>query len=341
VVYRHILGPLQFREDDMTKPRLTFAFANYDRFIPLLDGSVSASGFDIEALQVGQSDVGRDGTDRHERMLIRKEFDVAEVSLSSYLMAHDRKQPFTAIPFFPRRLFSQSQIWVNTDRNIREPRDLIGKRIGLSTFQTTLSVLAKGDLQSEYGVPWRSIEWAVEKDETIAFTPQQGVTIRKIPSSTNIGRLLQTGEIDAIFRPRPPQQALEGAADIRRLFPDIKAEETKFFRKRGYYPIMHVVAFRDDVLERNPDAAPAFLELLQRIDKITEGYWDDPNWSRLAWGRLHLEEERRLLGPDIWPSGIARNRKNLEDFVGYAHDQGLISEQLRVDELFAGDTWGS
>ena len=325
----------------MTKPRLKFAFANYDRFIPLLDGSVGTPGFEIEALQVGQSDVGRDGTDRHERMLIHKEFDVAEVSLSSYLMARDRGQPFTAIPFFPRRLFSQSQIWINADRGIREPRDLIGKRIGLSTFQTTLSVLARGDLQSEYGVPWRSIEWAVEKDETIDFVPPESVKIQKIPSNANIGRLLQTGEIAAIFRPRPPQQALEGAANIRRLFQDAKVEEAKFFAKRGYYPIMHVVAFRDDVLESNPDAAPALLELLQRIDKVTEEYWDDPNWSRLAWGRLHLEEERRLLGSDIWPSGIAKNRKNLEDFIGYSLDQGLISAPLQVEELFARGTWGS
>src|SRR5215470_14929259 len=110
-------------------------------------------------------------------MLQKGEFDICEVSLSSYLMAKSRSMPFTAIPVFPRRLFSQSQMWVNVDAGIHSPRDLIGRKVGLNTFQTTLSVLAKGDLQSEYGVPWRDIHWYVAREETVAFTHQEGVKI--------------------------------------------------------------------------------------------------------------------------------------------------------------------
>jgi 4,5-dihydroxyphthalate decarboxylase len=76
-------------------------------------------------------------------MLQRGEFDICEISLSSYLMAKSRDMPFTAVPVFPRRLFSQSQIWVNINAGIRTPKDLLGRKIGLNTFQTTLSVLAK------------------------------------------------------------------------------------------------------------------------------------------------------------------------------------------------------
>ena len=94
-------------------------------------------------------------------MIQKKEFDICELSLSSYLMAKSRGMPFTAIPVFPRRLFSLSQMWVNVRAGIKFPKDLIGRKVGLSTFQTTLSVLAKGDLQSEYGVPWRRIQWVV------------------------------------------------------------------------------------------------------------------------------------------------------------------------------------
>jgi 4,5-dihydroxyphthalate decarboxylase len=142
----------------MARPKLTLAVSHYDRYVPLLDGSVRPKDFDLAVLHVGQSEDGRYGRDRHERMIQKGEFDVCELSLSSYLMARAQKLPFTAIPVFPRRLFSQSQVWVNASRGIREPKDLIGKRVGLNTFQTTLSVLAKGDLQAEYGVPWRSIE---------------------------------------------------------------------------------------------------------------------------------------------------------------------------------------
>jgi len=139
----------------MAQIKLTMALSYYDRHIPLFDGSVRAEGVDLQVLEVGQSEPLKHGRDRHERMLQKGEFDVCELSLSSYLMAKSRGMPFTAIPVFPRRLFSLSQMWVNIDNGINSPQDLIGKRVGLSTFQTTLSVLAKGDLQSEYDVPWR------------------------------------------------------------------------------------------------------------------------------------------------------------------------------------------
>lgn len=319
----------------MAHPKLTLAVSHYDRYVPLLDGSVQPKGFDLTVLHVGQSEDGRYGRDRHERMIQKGEFDVCELSLSSYLMAREQKLPFTAIPVFPRRLFSQSQIWVNSARGVREPKDLIGKRVGLNTFQTTLSVLAKGDLQAEHGVPWRSIEWIVSKEETVPFTLESGVTMSMVPKGTNIGQMLQAGEIDAIFRPHPPKQVLEGATDIRRLFADPKAEEARYYKKNGFYPIMHLIAFRDDVLERHPDAAAALLEAFEETNRISERYYDDPNWSRLAWGRLDLEEERRLLGRDLWPIGVAKNRANLERFMEYSRDQGLIAKPMPVDSLFA------
>lgn len=319
----------------MTNPTLTFAVSHYDRYVPFFDGSVQPTGFDLKILHVGQSEEGRYGQHRHERMLQKGEFDVCELSLSSYLMARERKLPFTAIPVFPRRLFSQSQIWINPASGVREPKDLIGKRVGLNTFQTTLSVLAKGDLQEEYGVPWRSIEWIVSKPEAVAFEPEAGTVIRMVPPGNNIGRMLQEGDIDAIFRPHPPRQVLEGASDIRRLFADSKAEEARYVRKNGFYPIMHLVAFRDEVLERYPDAAAAMLEAFDKADAICERYYDDPNWSRLVWGRLHLEEERQLLGRDLWPNGIAKNRANLDRFMAYSLDQGLLAQPISVDSLFA------
>jgi 4,5-dihydroxyphthalate decarboxylase len=318
----------------MARPKLTLAVSHYDRYVPLMDGSVAPKGFDLTVLHVGQSEDGRYGRDRHERMIQKGEFDVCELSLSSYLMARARNLPFTAIPVFPRRLFSQSQIWVNSARGIREPKDLIGKRVGLNTFQTTLSVLAKGDLQTEHGVPWRSIEWIATKPETVEFTPEPGIKMHLVPDG-NLGRMLQDGEIDAIFRPHPPRQVLDGTSDIKRLFVDSKAEEARYYRKNGFFPIMHLVAFRDEVLQRHPDAAAAMLQALEEANRISEKYYDDPNWSRLAWGRLDLEEERRMLGHDLWPIGVAKNRANLERFMEYSRDQGLIDRPMSVDSLFA------
>lgn len=321
--------------------KLTMALSHYDRHIPLFDGSVQAEGFDVAVLDVGQSHPLGHGQDRHERMLQKEEFDICELSLSSYLMAKSRDMPFTAIPVFPRRLFSLSQMWVNADAAVASPRDLIGKRVGLRTFQTTLSVLAKGDLQSQYGVPWREIHWLVAKEEAVAFKPEAGVHIELAAPGKKIGAMLENGEIAALMVPHPPQEALRGSPKIRRLFADPKAEEINYFNKNGYYPIMHVVAVRDRVLKSYGGLAPALMRAFEQAKQACAAYYDDPNWSRFVWGRHLFEEERKAFGNDPWPNGVRQNRANLDRFIGYSMDQGLMDRKLEVDQLFAASTLDS
>ena len=322
----------------MANVDLKMALSHYDRHIPLFDGSVKLEGAEVKVLEVGQSSPLKDGADRHERMLQKNEFDICELSLSSYLIAKSRDMPFTAIPVFPRRLFSLSQMWVNVDAGIRSPSDLLGRKVGLSTFQTTLSVLAKGDLQSEYGVSWRRINWVVAKEEAIPFKPQEGVKIELVPQGKKIGELLENGEIDALMMPHPPQPVLRGSDKIRRLFADPKQEELNYFRKNGYYPIMHVLAFRNEILAQHPALARDTIAAFDRAKEVCRHYYDDPNWSRFVWGRHLFEEERKLLGDDPWPNGVKRNRANLERFMSYSLDQGLMEKKLDVEELFHSST---
>ena len=319
----------------MAQPKLTMALSHYDRHIPFFDGSVKAEGVDLTILEVGQSEPLKHGQDRHERMLQKQEFDICELSLSSYLMAKSRGMPFTAIPVFPRRLFSMSQMWVNVDAGISSPQDLIGKTVGLSTFQTTLSVLAKGDLQSEYNVPWREMNWIVAKEEAIPFKPQEGMRVELAAAGKKMGAMLEQGEIAALMVPHPPKEALRDSKKIRRLFADPKQEEVRYFQKNGFYPIMHVVAFKDDVLAKNPGLAPSVMAAFDKAKAVCMEYYDDPNWSRFIWGRHLFEEERKAFGDDPWPHGIKKNRANLERFIGYSLDQGLMQKKLEVEQLFA------
>ena len=325
----------------MAQLKLTMALSHYDRHIPLFDGSVTAEGVDLEVLEVGQSNPLKHGQDRHERMLQKGEFDICELSLSSYLIAKSRGMPFTAIPVFPRRLFSLSQIWVNVNAGIKSPQDLIGRKVGLSTFQTTLSVLAKGDLQAEYGVPWREIAWYISKDEAVPLKPIENVNMQLVKPGQKLGAMLEQGEIDALMVPHPPGEALRGAGPIRRLFADPKAEETKYFQKNGYYPIMHLIAFKDDVLKKNPLLAANIVTAFDRAKEACMEYYDDPNWSRFVWGRHLFEEERKAFGADPWPHGVKKNRANLDRFISYSLDQGLMDKKLEVDELFAASTLDS
>jgi 4,5-dihydroxyphthalate decarboxylase len=318
----------------MAKPKLTIALSHYDRHVPFFDGTVQPEGIELDILIVGQSDRQRDGEDRHERMLQNREFDVAELSLSSFLMAKTRGLPFSAIPVFPRRLFSHSQMWINVEAKIGEPKDLIGKKVGLHSFQNTLATLAKGDLQSEHGVPWRQVHWLLSKKDNIDFTPEAGVKIDQLPQGANVGEMLEGGEIAAMMTPHPPKPVLRGSKKIRRLFADPKAEDLRYYRKNGFFPIMHVVAFKDDVLKKCPEAAQSLFQAFGEAKRICRQFYADPNWSWLAWGRQAFEEEERLLGPDPWPYGLENNRANLERFAGYSLDQGLMSKKMALEELF-------
>ncbi|HUK39615.1 MAG TPA: hypothetical protein VLX11_01175 [Candidatus Acidoferrales bacterium] len=321
----------------MALPKLTMALSHYDRHVPFFDGSVTVDGIDLTLLEVGQSEPLKHGRDRHERMLQKEEFDICELSLSSYLMAKSRGMPFTAIPVFPRRLFSLSQMWVNVDAGVGAPPDLIGKKVGLSTFQTTLSVLAKGDLQSEYDVPWRKMKWIVSKEEAIPFEPGEGVQV-ELAAGKKMGVMLEQGEIAALMVPHPPKEALRGSKKIRRLFADPKREEVRYFQKNGFYPIMHLIAFKDEVLARTPELATNVMAAFDKAKAACMDYYDDPNWSRFVWGRHLFEEERKAFGDDPWPHGIRKNKANLERFIGYSLDQGLMQKKLEIEQLFATRT---
>jgi len=170
----------------MAKVALTMALAHYDRHMPFVDGTVAVEGVDLNVV-LCETDV------RHPGMLRRAEYDVAEVSLSSYLVARDQGLPFTAIPVFPRRLFSQSQMYRNLSAGVDSPHDLVGRRVGLSSYQTTLSVLAKGDLQQEYNVPWKEIRWVASGGELIEVDLPPDVRLETLSRETDLGQLLAAG----------------------------------------------------------------------------------------------------------------------------------------------------
>jgi len=314
---------------------IKLAIDRYDRHMPLFDGTVDlVKQRHIHVLQVGQTSALRDGTDRHERMLRDQEFDAAETSLASYLVARSLNLPFTAIPVFPRRLFSQGQIFVNTKAGINSPKDLEGKAVGLQSFQTTLAVLAKGDLATEYGVSLESIQWRVAAADTVEVPNFSSYDISVLPYGTNLPSLLCLGEIDALFYSRTPQPPTSMSQNFRRLFRDSQRKELQFFERNGYWPIMHLIIIKNDALDLHPDLPIELFRLFNASYRLSLDYFSDPNWTRLALGKFVVEEDQTTFGQDLWRNGIAANKKNLDRFVGYAYDQGLIERKLDITDLF-------
>ena len=317
----------------MTPPKLTMALERYDRHIPFFLGLVEPpNGIEIEALEVGMVPPRRDGVDRHRRALVDLEFDIAEVSLSSYILARQRGVSMTAVPTVPRRLFSQNHIFVNTDAGIASPKDLAGRRIAIWAFQVTMSVLAKGDLQAEYGLPWREVTWVTQRPEEIASDAGASV-IERMPEGRTGADMLIAGEVDAYIDPHPPEEIYSDPR-VRRLFPDTPAECHRYWDNHGYYPMMHLIAIKDEAIAAHPDLPRAVMRMWDEACAQAYEFYVDHNYTVLPFGRYAFEANIGEFDDALWPSGLAANRACLDRFIGYMVDQELLPSAVPVESLF-------
>jgi 4,5-dihydroxyphthalate decarboxylase len=320
---------------------LSIALNRYDRHVPFFNGTVTPpDGITLKTLEVGESIPFRDGTNRHSRLLNDLEFDIGEMGLSSFVMAvaRDPDIPMVGIPVFPRRFFSMGQIYVNPNAGIERPEDLSGKKVGVHSFQTTLSVLAKGDLKLEFGVRWEDIDWYCMRGEVVPVEVGDDVVVEVIAPDKDIGVMLMEGEIDALISPQPRKSMLAEPHRYRRLFPDPITEDVRYFKKYGFYPIMHLMTVRRELVEARPDLPMEILRMCQQASDLAWSYYEDSNYSLLAWSRNALEEQNARLGANPWTSGFAANAKNLEQFIGYSHDQRLIDAPYPAAKLFHAST---
>ncbi len=319
----------------MADHTLTIALDRYDRHVPFFMGAIEPpNGYSLKPLEVGMFPPRRDGVKRHRRMLVEHEFDIAEVSLCSYIVAVAQGTTLTAVPAFPRRLFSQNHIFVRRDRGIRSPRDLAGKRVGIWAHQVTMSVLAKGDLKSEYGVPCDEVLWCTEHDEEIAL-PDSGGRIERLPPGASAEQLLIEGKLDAYINPHP-EFAVSDSPEVTRLFPDPRTECQRYLGKYGYYPIMHLMAMKNELAERDPSLPLAVLRMYDDALAQMAHYHVDPGYSVLPYNRYEAESARAQgkFAGQLWTSGVKANRANLERFIGFMVDQRLLERPVAVESLF-------
>ena len=310
------------------KPRIKLALGSYDRHGPLLEGALGHPIFDFEFLEVDPRQR------RHERFLQQFEFDACELSFSSYVVAIDQGIPVNAVPVFPRRLFSQSQMYKNFKSGIESPKDLAGKRIGLSSYQNTLGVRAKGDLAHFYGVPWKSVTWVTAGEDAVRVEIPEDVKLERAKDMAEIELEFVGGTIHGLFVSRLPRPFIEGDFNVGRLFANPAVEEERYLREEGYFPIMHVLAFKRELSERHPELPAALFEVFEQARRKTVQRWNDPNWSMLLWGRRELERQQKLYNFDPWQNGLEPNRKNIERFALYSYEQGLSRRQWTAEELF-------
>ena len=243
--------------------------------------------------------------------------------------------PFRAIPVFLHRRFRHGFIYINMSKGIQKPTDLIGRKVGIQSFQVSANLWLRGILESEYGVPHKSIEWFAELDEDIEFAPSADLKLSRLGPSDSIEDMLVRGELDVVMHSDVITPILNRDPRVGRLFPDYKKEEEKFYRKTGIFPIMHVMAIRGDVVEKYPWLPINMFRLFNEAKTYAMKRMENPRIVPLAWYREAWEEQEEILGKDPWEYGLeGKNRTNLETLVRYSHQQGLIGRQIPLEELF-------
>ena len=322
----------------MAKLPLTVGCWDYDRVQALIDGRVRPNGIDVTFLNMIVEET-------FFRMLRNREFDVSELSMSSYVVSLFKPdRPFVAIPVFPSRFFRHSCIYVNAEAGIDSPADLVGKRVGTPEYQMTAPVWIRGILAEHHGVPVDSVTYVTggeeepNRDEKLLLDLPPNIRVERIAADQTLARMLADGAIDALHTARKPS-TFDGRR-VKRLFPNYVEVERAYWRDTGIFPIMHVIAIRREVYEANRWIAMNLFQAFREAQKLCyDGLRETAALKgMLPWFNAHVEETFATMGDDFWPYGLEKNRKALETFLRYHHEGGLSPRVLGVEEMFAPET---
>jgi 4,5-dihydroxyphthalate decarboxylase len=320
--------------------KLTLACWNYDRTRALQESRIRPEGIDLTYLNLSAEET-------FFRMLRHREFDVAEMSLSSYVLSLFRPdRPFIAIPVFPSRVFRHSSIFIHAGSGITEPGDLVGKKVGTPEYQMTAGVWIRGILAEEYRVPVTSVAYFTGgeeepgRSEKLALDLPPEIRVQPIGPNQTLSSMLANGEIDALYAARVPSTFRSADGRVKRLFEDFLTVERDYFRRTRIFPIMHTVVIRREIYERDRWMAQSLYKAFGDAQRETYADFGDTSALKtmLPWLTAHVEDTRRQMGDDFWPYGIAGNRHTLATFLRYSCEQGLAKHRLEPDELFAPET---
>ncbi len=318
---------------------------NYDRIRAIMDGRVSIEGADVNfnvenIYNLNNHVFGPENT-----------YEVTEMGLIPYITQYINNdfREYTLIPVFISRIFRHRNVFVSANSGIDKPEDLIGKKVGTPGYGMSANTWIRGFLLDEYGVKADDFQWIQTTKSSDGGTLNSDLgkyyfgddfPLEIGPEGVDESELLLSGQCDALITAITPKAFLDGNPKIKRLFPDVKAAEIDYYKKTQLFPIMHVVAIRNDVIKENPWLPKAVFEM---YSKAKQKAYDDMETTTslkvtLPWVTQEFEDTRKLMGDNYWKYGIEANRKELEAIMRYVYEQGLVEHQITFEELFAPST---
>lgn len=328
----------------LSKLKLSLACWDYDRTEALRSGRVQPDGIELGYITLPVQET-------FFRMLRYLEFDVSEMSFGSYTISRESEDPkMIAIPVFPSRVFRHSAIYVNVNSGIKEPKDLIGKKVGVPEWQLTAGVWVRGILSDYYKVPLTSVTYYTggeekpgRKEKTAIPNLPKELKFVEIGPANTLSQMLDDGEIDALITPRTPSCFANSSKNVRRIFSNPHEEEEKYYNETKIFPIMHTIVIRRDIYESNRWIArslyKAFLQAQQiAYQNILESPKEGALKVMIPWLGWYTQQLVAQMGRDYWPYGVNSNYKVLDTFLKYAFEQGLTKARRKPEEMFAPET---
>jgi len=303
---------------------LKVCVADYHRTRPLLNGKVKIEGINPEFHTALPGEVCL--------VPVYEEYDIAEMSLSWYAMARARGEPVYALPIFPLRMFIQPYLHVRADSGIKEPRDLIGRRIGMDRYRLTVGLWARGILQEYYGVLPPQIDWFTLEPEGAGFEPPAGVKVTI--ANEDPQELLLRGEVDALISPNIPKAYQAGDPRIQQLFNPCRPAVEEYFAKTKIFPITHTVVVREELLQREPWIVDSLVKAFDDADAMCRKEYAYPKRLSFPDAVLLVDEEKQKFGENPWQNGLSANAHTLKKFMEYGAAQGYTPRVLSVEECF-------
>ena len=332
-------------------PKLTLGFisAFNERVEPLMNGTVQVEGVELVPTYSHPAET-------FWRQLKFGEFEVAEMSMSSFLIARSQGSDMIALPVCPSRRLFQTELSYHLDSGITKPEDLTGKRLGVAEYQQTAALWIRGILEHDFGVSQYKIHWYMERSEEMShgsatgFKPPPGISFNRIAQNKSLASTLLENELDVAHVASPwvlQANALDrssrigGKGDcnkIKPLFPDRMAEGSRFYKNHGFLPVNHAYIVRGDIYKKYPWVAFNLYNGFVKAKALAREKLIERIPSALFFGPEYAAMTREMIGDDPFPFGIKANKAMLDTITGFSYEQGLTPRKMQVEELFAEST---
>ena len=325
----------------MSKPRITLGLPYHPRTRALIDGEIGIDGYELQITHDPSPG------ERHYRFA-QGEWDIGEYSAATYLRTREKGFRYIALPIFFERGPRQRNIYYCEGR-LNHPGELKGKKIGCFRYGATAVVWARGFLLDEYGLKTTDMDWYVSGRE-VYIGRELPVRVERLDPSppfgeekSHLAKLLSRGELHAalvagdsgyagIFGGGVLPKAMGQFPGVKPLFDDTDTI-IRWIREKRIYPIIHLVAMKEETIERYSDLPGKVIAAFREAKKLSVKHL---NPEQIA----GQEREKAVLEEDPYAYVLGETEKRtISALARYQIEQGLLKQSPPLESLFVPEAF--